>query len=97
MLRRILALIYGGACYIVFLAVAAYAAGFIVGVFTPTTLDGAPKHPLSQALLVDMGLLVAFAIQHSGMARRGASNGGGPASCRSGRSAARTFFSRRSQ
>ena len=71
MLKRLLALIYGGACYIAFLAVATYAAGFVIGVFTPTTLDGAPKHPLPQALLVDAGLLVAFAIQHSGMARRG--------------------------
>lgn len=28
-----------------------------------------PTRPLSQALLIDLGLLVAFALQHSGMAR----------------------------
>jgi protein-S-isoprenylcysteine O-methyltransferase Ste14 len=70
-LTRLLALIYGGACYIAFLAVAVYAAGFVVGIYTPTTLDGVPNHPLPQALLVDVGLLVAFSLQHSGMARPG--------------------------
>jgi methanethiol S-methyltransferase len=69
MLKRLLALVYGGACYTAFLAVAVYAAGFIVGLFTPTMLDALPDRPVSQALLVDIGLLVAFALQHSGMAR----------------------------
>ena len=71
MLTRLLALLYGSACYIVFLAVATYAAGFVVGLYTPTALDGVPNRPLPQALLVDVGLLVAFALQHSGMARQG--------------------------
>src|SRR5215813_4557948 len=69
MLRRFLALIYGGVCYAAFLAVAVYGAGFIVGIATPTKLDGVPTLPLSQALLIDLGLLAAFALQHSGMAR----------------------------
>jgi protein-S-isoprenylcysteine O-methyltransferase Ste14 len=70
-LTRLLALAYGAACYILFLAVATYAAGFVVGLFMPTALDGVPDRPLSQALLVDVGLLLAFALQHSGMARQG--------------------------
>jgi methanethiol S-methyltransferase len=69
MLSRLWALVYGGACYIAFLAVAVYGAGFIVGLFTPTMLDAVPDRPVSQALLIDLGLLVAFALQHSGMAR----------------------------
>ena len=69
MLRRFLAPVYGGVCYAVFLVVAVYGAGFIVGLATPTKLDGVPARPLSQALLIDLGLLVAFALQHSGMAR----------------------------
>ncbi len=69
MLQKTLALIYGGICYAAFLAVAVYAAGFIVGVLTPTTLDGVPGRPLSQALAIDIGLLALFAVQHSGMAR----------------------------
>jgi protein-S-isoprenylcysteine O-methyltransferase Ste14 len=69
MLTRLFALFYGGACYALFLAVLVYAIGFIGGFLTPTMLDGVPTRPLWQALLVDVGLLTVFALQHSGMAR----------------------------
>ena len=60
---------YGVFSYLVFFAVFLYAIGFIGGFATPTTLDGVPHGPLLQALRVDLGLLCAFALQHSGMAR----------------------------
>jgi methanethiol S-methyltransferase len=60
---------YGIFSYLIFLAVFAYGVGFIGGFLTPTMLDGSPGVPLLQALLVDIALLAAFAIQHSGMAR----------------------------
>jgi len=69
MLTRSFALFYGGACYAAFLVVFVYALGFVGGFFTPTMLDGAAREPLSRALIVDLGLLAAFALQHSGMAR----------------------------
>ena len=69
MLTRSFALLYGAACYAVFLGVFVYAIGFIGGFMTPTMLDGVPTGSLSHALLVDIGLLGAFALQHSGMAR----------------------------
>jgi len=66
-------LVYGLFSYLVFFAVFLYAIGFIggpVGGFaTPTMLDAAPDRPLAQALLIDLGLLAAFALQHSIMAR----------------------------
>jgi methanethiol S-methyltransferase len=62
-------LAYGILSYLVFLAVVLYAIGFIGGFVTPTQLDGSPNLPLSQAVLIDLGLLAAFAIQHSVMAR----------------------------
>jgi protein-S-isoprenylcysteine O-methyltransferase Ste14 len=46
-----------------------YAMGFIGGFFTPTMLDGSPDRPLAEALAIDLALLVAFALQHSIMAR----------------------------
>jgi protein-S-isoprenylcysteine O-methyltransferase Ste14 len=55
--------------YLVFLGVFVYGIGFIGGFFTPTSLDAAPTHSLTYALVVDLGLLTAFAVQHSGMAR----------------------------
>jgi protein-S-isoprenylcysteine O-methyltransferase Ste14 len=62
---------YGVLSYVVFLAVFLYGIGFIGGFLTPTTLDSAPTSTLGWALTVDLGLLAAFAIQHSGMARPG--------------------------
>ena len=68
-MTRIGALIYGVLAYALFLAVFIYAIGFISGLLTPTSLDGAPSRPLGEALAIDLGLLVAFSLQHSGMAR----------------------------
>ena len=60
---------YGIVSYLIFFAVFLYGIGFIGGFLTPTTLDGVPNAPAGRALLVDLCLLAAFAIQHSGMAR----------------------------
>ena len=68
-MARIGSFLYGVICYAIFLAVFLYGIGFIGGFFTPTSLDAAPKGSLGVALAIDLGLLAAFAIQHSGMAR----------------------------
>jgi methanethiol S-methyltransferase len=68
-MSRITIFLYGVVCYLVFFAVLLYAIGFIGGFLTPSQLDGAPRASLAWALSVDLGLLAAFAIQHSGMAR----------------------------
>src|SRR3979490_1235812 len=62
---------YGVLSYAVFFAVFLYGIGFIAGFLTPTSLDGVPMSTLGHALTVDLSLLAAFAIQHSGMARPG--------------------------
>jgi protein-S-isoprenylcysteine O-methyltransferase Ste14 len=63
--------VYGMVCYAVSLVVFVYAMGFIGGFLTPTTLDGPPNFPLAAALMIDIGLLVVFSLQHSIMARPG--------------------------
>jgi protein-S-isoprenylcysteine O-methyltransferase Ste14 len=68
-MSRIGIFIYGLVCYTVSLGVFLYGIGFIGGFLTPTLLDGAPGRPLAEALAIDLGLLAAFAVQHSGMAR----------------------------
>jgi protein-S-isoprenylcysteine O-methyltransferase Ste14 len=68
-MSRIAIFVYGVLSYLVFFAVFLYGIGFIGGFLTPTTLDGTPESSLGHALTVDLGLLAAFAIQHSGMAR----------------------------
>ena len=68
-MSRIASLVYGVLCYALFLGVFLYSIGFVGGFGTPTSLDGAPTRPLGVSLAIDLGLLAAFAIQHSGMAR----------------------------
>jgi protein-S-isoprenylcysteine O-methyltransferase Ste14 len=70
MLKRIAFLTYGVLCYATFFATFLYAIGFIGGFGVPTTLDGPRTIPLGQALLIDLGLLGLFAVQHSVMARK---------------------------
>ena len=60
---------YGIFSYLIFLGVFLYGLGFIGGFLTPTSLDGVPTSSLGHALTVDLSLLAAFALQHSGMAR----------------------------
>jgi protein-S-isoprenylcysteine O-methyltransferase Ste14 len=66
---RTLIFIYGIVCYAISLVVFVYGMGFIVGLLTPTMLDGTPGRPLAQALGIDLGLIALFALQHSIMAR----------------------------
>ena len=68
-MSRIAIFAYGILSYLLFLAVFLYGLGFIGGFLTPTSLDGAPTTSLGHALTVDLSLLAAFAVQHSGMAR----------------------------
>jgi protein-S-isoprenylcysteine O-methyltransferase Ste14 len=67
----ILTLLYGAVSYVVFLATFVYAVGFLGNIGVPKALDSGATEPLATALAVDLGLLTLFAVQHSGMARRG--------------------------
>ena len=68
---RVAALLYGFVSYLLFLAVFVYLAGFVTGIAVPRTVDRAIEAPLAQAIMIDVGLLTVFALQHSVMARPG--------------------------
>ena len=68
-MKRIFTFLYGGTSYVVFLATFLYAIGFIGNFGVPKSLDTAASGPWQAALLVDLGLLSLFAVQHSVMAR----------------------------
>jgi methanethiol S-methyltransferase len=69
MFKRLSIFLYGVVCYVVFFATFLYAIGFIGNFGVPRTLDSAPGGSLFNSLLVDLGLLGLFAVQHSVMAR----------------------------
>jgi protein-S-isoprenylcysteine O-methyltransferase Ste14 len=69
MMNRILTFSYGAVSYVIFLAAFLYAIGFVGGILVPRTVDAGIAAPLGEALVVNMLLLGAFAVQHSVMAR----------------------------
>lgn len=68
---RLLTLCYGGIAYLVFAGTFLYAVGFVSQYVVPKTIDNGAISPLPAALLINLGLMSIFAVQHSGMARRG--------------------------
>ena len=68
-MKRSLILLYGVICYAVFFATFLYAIGFIGNLWVPKTMDSARSTGVGAAVLIDLGLLALFALQHSVMAR----------------------------
>ena len=69
MLRKSLVLFYGIVCYMLFFIVFNYAILFIGNIIVSPSLDTLAEVDLATALMIDLGLLGAFAVQHSVMAR----------------------------
>jgi protein-S-isoprenylcysteine O-methyltransferase Ste14 len=64
------AVLYGIVVYLLFVCSFAYAVGFIGNFGLPTSLDGPATSTPGEALLINLGLLAVFALQHSIMARK---------------------------
>jgi protein-S-isoprenylcysteine O-methyltransferase Ste14 len=68
-MSRTLALAYGVASYLAFLAAVLYAVGFVGNLFVPMSIDSGPEGPALFAAVVDALLLLLFAVPHSVMTR----------------------------
>lgn len=69
MIKKSLILSYGVTSYLLFVAVFSYTILFIGNILVTPSLDSMASSNLMEALLINMGLLTAFALQHSIMAR----------------------------
>jgi methanethiol S-methyltransferase len=67
---RFIALLYGLVSYVAFFVTILYAIGFVSGLGVPKTIDAGPVVPTAEALIVNLVLMLIFAIQHSVMARK---------------------------
>lgn len=68
-MRKLLALVYGGAIYALFGLTWAYFVGFLGGFPVPKNIDSGAVAPLPEALAIDLGCLALFFTHHSVMAR----------------------------
>jgi protein-S-isoprenylcysteine O-methyltransferase Ste14 len=68
-MSRVVCFAYGVFAYVVFLVAFLYAIGFVEGYIVPKAMNDGAAGPVGQAILVNVLLLAAFAIQHTIMAR----------------------------
>jgi methanethiol S-methyltransferase len=68
-MHRLTIFLYGTFSYVAFLITFLYAVGFIGNFAVPKSMDSPADSPWQVALLIDLGLLSLFALQHSIMAR----------------------------
>lgn len=69
--QRSAVLFYGVVAYAAFFVVFVYFIAFVMDLFVPFSVDSAARSGVAVAVLVDLGLIAAFAVQHTIMARPG--------------------------
>lgn len=70
-MARLMALSYGTVCYLIFFVTFLYLIGFVGNLFVPKSVDLGGESLGGSALLINLGLIALFGLQHSIMARQG--------------------------
>lgn len=66
---RIAVLLYGIICYVLFLGIFLYAAGFTANLLVPKGIDSGEPREILPSIVINVLLLSVFAVQHTIMAR----------------------------
>ncbi len=69
-MKRILSFVYGLICYLVFFVTFLYLILFIGDLYVPKTINSGPAGSWVPALLINVGLIGLFGLQHTLMARK---------------------------
>jgi methanethiol S-methyltransferase len=70
-MKGLLSAAYSAVVYLLFFSTFLYLIGFVENLVVPKTIDGGAAGPLWPSLIVDLGLVALFGLQHSIMARPG--------------------------
>jgi len=70
MVKRAVVFLFGVLSYLIFLGVILYAIGFTGDLLVPKSIDQGGQSSPAVAVLVDVGLIALFGVQHSLMARK---------------------------
>ncbi len=68
-MKKYIFFIYSVVSYLAFLASFTYLAGFLTNVIVPKGIDDGSSQPLFNSILINVGLICLFGLQHSIMAR----------------------------
>jgi protein-S-isoprenylcysteine O-methyltransferase Ste14 len=68
-MRRIIGFVYGVTCYAIFFATFLYLIAFLANFMVPKGIDGGIPMAAGIAVVINLGLIALFGIQHSVMAR----------------------------
>ena len=70
-MKRVMFFVYGLICYLVFFTSFVYMIGFLTNSWVPKSVDSGEVGAFGPSLLINLGLIALFGLQHSVMARPG--------------------------